>query len=239
MNEVKIGSFIDYLSYIETNYNRNHIFRGLNNLNYLLIPKIGRETYTMKCNPDFVVDELQDLEEQIMHDFIKMSIPHMDLRNISAWDQWTIGQHHGLPTRFLDWTENPLIAAYFATENSNGNDVAVYVVDKTQFNSNTDEDLDVFSLSDEDDVVLYSPSYIHPRIIAQKGVFTVHKDPTIPLDKTKINKDFCNVDKLIIPHEVVSDFVNDLDWFGINRSFIYPGLDGLAYHLDNKAKGGI
>lgn len=239
MNEVKIGSFVDYLSYIETNYNRNHIFRGLNNLSYLLIPKIGRETYTMRCKPDFVVDELQDLEEQIMHDFIKMSIPHMDLRNISAWDQWTIGQHHGLPTRFLDWTENPLIAAYFATENSNGNDVAVYVVDKTQFNSNTDEDLDVFSLSDEDNVVLYSPSYIHPRIIAQKGVFTVHKNPTIPLDKTKINEDFCNVDKLIIPNEVVSDFVNDLDWFGINRSFIYPGLDGLAYHLDNKAKGGV
>jgi hypothetical protein len=179
------------------------------------------------------------MEEQIMHEFIKMSIPHMDLRNISSWDQWTIGQHHGLPTRFLDWTENPLIATYFATENSNGNDVAVYVVDKTQFNSNTDEDLDVFSLSDEDEVVLYAPSYIHPRIIAQKGVFTVHRNPTIPLDKIKIDNEFCSVDKLIIPNNIIKDFVNDLDWFGINRSFIYPGLDGLAYHLDHKAKGGI
>lgn len=139
----------------------------------------------------------------------------------------------------MDWTENPLIAAYFATENSNDNDVAIYVVNRTQFNSNMDEDLDVFSLSDEDDVVLYSPSYIHPRIIAQKGVFTVHKNPIIPLDQTKINDEFCLVDKLIIPKTVVSDFVNDLDWFGINRSFIYPGLDGLAYHLDNKAKGGM
>ena len=239
MNEIRISSFIEYLSYVEKNYCRDHIFRGLNNLDYLLIPKIGREAYASKCNPDFIVDELQDMEEQIMHDFIKMSIPHMDLRNISAWDQWTIGQHHGLPTRFLDWTENPLIAAYFATENSNNNDVAVYVVDKSQFNSNTDEDLDVFSLSDEDEVVLYSPSYIHPRIIAQKGVFTVHKNPTIPLDQTKINDELCLVDKLIIPKTVVSDFVNDLDWFGINRSFIYPGLDGLAYHLDNKAKGGL
>ncbi len=238
MNEIKISSFIEYLSYVEKNYSRDHIFRGLNNLNYSLIPKIGRDAYVAKCNPDLIVDELQDMEEQIMHDFIKMSIPHMDLRNISAWDQWTIGQHHGLPTRFLDWTENPLIAAYFATENSNDNDVAVYVVNKTQFNSNMDEDLDVFSLSDQDDVVLYSPSYIHPRIIAQKGVFTVHKNPTIPLDQTKINDEFCSVDKLIIPKTVVSDFVDDLDWLGINRSFIYPGLDGLAYHLDNKAKGG-
>lgn len=239
MNEITLNSFIEYLSYIETNYTRNHIFRGMGNLNYLLIPKIGRTPYVSKCHTDAIVDELQDMEEDIMNDFIKMSIPHMDLRNLSSWDQWTIGQHHGLPTRFLDWTENPLIAAYFATENANSNDVAIYVVDKTQFNSNTDEDLDVFSLSDEDDVVLYSPSYIHPRIIAQKGVFTVHKNPTIPLDKIKINGESCVVDKLIIPNHIIKDFVNDLDWFGINRSFIYPGLDGLAYHLDYKAKGGI
>lgn len=82
MNEIRISSFIEYLSYVEKNYSRDHIFRGLNNLNYLLIPKIGREAYVAKCNPDFIVDELQDMEEQIMHDFIKMSIPHMDLRNI-------------------------------------------------------------------------------------------------------------------------------------------------------------
>ena len=165
MKSIKIGSFVKYLSYIERNYSQNHIFRGLNNLSYSLIPKIGRESYVFKCRKNHVVDDLQDLEEQIMHDFIKMAIPHMDLRKLSSWDQWTIGQHHGLPTRFLDWTENPLIAAYFATENADGNDVAVYVVNKTQFNTNTDEDLDVFSLSDEDEVVLYSPSYIHPRII--------------------------------------------------------------------------
>ena len=239
MKSIKIGSFVKYLSYIERNYSQNHIFRGLNNLSYSLIPKIGRESYVFKCRKNHVVDDLQDLEEQIMHDFIKMAIPHMDLRKLSSWDQWTIGQHHGLPTRFLDWTENPLIAAYFATENADGNDVAVYVVNKTQFNTNTDEDLDVFSLSDEDEVVLYSPSYIHPRIIAQKGVFTVHKNPTVPLDKTKINGKICAVDRLVIPKTVVADFISDLDWFGINRSFIYPGLDGLAYHLDNKAKGGF
>ena len=238
MNEYKVNTLTEYLAFIEEHYDRNYIFRGLNDLSYSLIPKIGREAYTKNCNPSSISDDLQNLEEQIMHDFIKMSVPHMDLRNLSAWDQWTIGQHHGLPTRFLDWTENPLIAAYFATENSSDRDVAVYVVDKTQFNANTDDDLDVFSLSDEDDVVFYSPSYIHPRIIAQKGVFTVHKNPTVPLDEIQINGAKCNVDRLVIPHDGVTDFANDLDWFGINRSFIYPGLDGLAYHLDNNAKGG-
>jgi hypothetical protein len=178
------------------------------------------------------------LEENTMRDFVRMSIPYLDLRNISHLEQWTIAQHHGLPTRFLDWTENPLIAAYFATENSGERDVVIYAMDKTQFNVIFEqEDTDIFSLPEEDKVVFYTPSYFHPRIIAQKGVFTIHASPTTPLDKTRINNHNCKIERIIIKNNIVPEFIHNLDWFGINRSFIYPGLDGLAYHLDSKAKG--
>ena len=242
MGEIIITSFSQYIAYVEETYSRNHLFRGLKNREYLLVPKIGREAYVSRCSsdPEKKLYDLQDLEERSMNDFIKMSVPHMDLRGMNQWDQWTIGQHHGMPTRFLDWTENPLIAAYFATEDAIDSDVVVYVVDKTQFNSQAAEaEPEVFSFQEGDEVVLYVPSYINARIIAQKGVFTVHKDPTVPLDQTKINGVQCQVDQLVIPKNVVHDFVKDLDWFGINRSFIYPGLDGLAYYLDFKAKGGV
>lgn len=236
MDSIRIKSFGEYIEYIEENYSHQHIFRGQNNLAYKLIPKIGRDTYFNRCPS---LDYLQDLEEQTMRNFINMSVPYIDLRGMSSWDQWTIGQHHGLPTRFLDWTENPLIAAYFATENANDQDVAVYVTDRNQFNSNTVDEEDVFSFSAEDDVLLHVPSYINARIISQKGLFTVHRNPANPLDETVLNGKTCEVHQIVIDHSIIKEFIDDLDWFGINRSFIYPGLDGLAYYLDLKAKGGI
>lgn len=238
MVNIYIKSFRRFLTLLENHYNSNYIFRGENSTEYKLIPKIGREPYTEKLSKDKFADNLQSLEENTMRDFVRMSIPYLYLRNISHLEQWTIAQHHGLPTRFLDWTENPLIAAYFATENSGERDVVIYAMDKTQFNVIFEqEDTDIFSLPEEDKVVFYTPSYFHPRIIAQKGVFTIHASPTTPLDKTRINNHNCKIERIIIKNNIVPEFIHNLDWFGINRSFIYPGLDGLAYHLDSKAKG--
>ena len=155
---------------------------------------------------------------------------------MGSMDNWPASWY---PYTFFGLDRESVDCGLLCNRNIPQNDVVVYVIDRNQFNSQTDEELGVFSFQDDDEVVLYVPSYINARIIAQKGVFTVHRDPTVPLDQTHINGALCQVDQLIIPKAIVRDFVNDLDWFGINRSFIYPGLDGLAYYLDLKAKGGI
>lgn len=236
MKKTIISSFAEYHNYIETNCIKTFLFRGINNMDFALIPKIGRMAYTKNFSSTGLelINKLLDLENQTIDAFTKMSVPYMDLREKKSWDIWTIGQHFGLPTRFLDWTENPLIAAYFAVESSMDHDSAVYIIDRKQFNSNAEDSDDPLSITDE--VVLYAPSYINARVIAQKGVFTVHKNPTLPLNETEISGSKCDIQCLVIKKECKSQIMKTLDWYGINRSFIYPGLDGLAAYLDKIAQ---
>ena len=76
MNTQKeILSFSEYIKYIEENYSRNSLFRGLKDKSFALIPKIGRDNYLRKCFEDKVVslDKLQDLEEQTMNENVRPS----------------------------------------------------------------------------------------------------------------------------------------------------------------------
>jgi hypothetical protein len=57
----------------------------------------------------------RNLEEHILRNFMRYSRPHLATPPVNEWEVLVAAQHHGVPTRLLDWTYSPLVAAHFAT----------------------------------------------------------------------------------------------------------------------------
>src|ERR1700722_5488506 len=87
-------------------------FRGAGKSSYTLLPTLYRPR---KCRGAF---DLGLLERQLMMRFRQRSMPFLTHSLADDWDMLFFMQHYGVPTRLLDWTENPFIGLYFAVMSS-------------------------------------------------------------------------------------------------------------------------
>jgi hypothetical protein len=90
-------------------FRSNYLYRGLPNSDYKLETSLARNCKGKKY----------DLEGPLLRNFSKYALAEKGMSNESVWYQLSIAQHHGLPTRLLDWTYSPLIALNFAVSESN------------------------------------------------------------------------------------------------------------------------
>lgn len=131
----EIENFDEYLNTIHKELGANGeqkrrlYFRGQSKRvheGYSLKPSIARYDHL----GTLPLAALEQLECEVLETFSNHLLTYVQHRPMTPWEELAIAQHHGLPTRFMDWTTNPLVALYFAVRNTNGRsgDSAVYVL---------------------------------------------------------------------------------------------------------------
>jgi len=202
------------------------LFRG-QSLDKALLPKIAR--YELK--------DVEETEREMLEDFQRRSIHLIDYHPGNSWDWLALAQHHGMATRLLDWTENPLIALWFSMSPKIEDLTTDYSV---VWGFRVPKE-DIVNLTDDKDpfkggmTKIFKPNHITKRISSQFGWFTIHKFNSdkkfMPFES---NRDYADrLFKIKIDGKCFRECQIRLHNFGINSSSMYPDIDGLAKHVES------
>ncbi|MGE6436384.1 type I restriction-modification system subunit M [Shewanella baltica] len=217
VEQITLSSFEHYHSEVQKLNPENTVYRGVKDKNFKLEPSIMRLGYSDE-------NELINAEKRLFKAFKQQALPHLEYTPKNDWEWLALAQHHGLPTRLLDWSRNPLVALYFAVEEDSVTDSAIYVLTDRKDSIDPEKVDSPLNLKANDEVRRYTPDNLTPRIIAQNGLFTAHTNLMTAFTSQQMIK-------FIIPTVLRSKLKKQLSVYGINRFSIYPSLDGLSNHL--------
>lgn len=238
------------------------VFRGQCDSTYSLVTSLQRLPSLVTGNVELGPMALPLLEQTILGRF-KRQARNYDLNYVPT-DEDALGwlsllQHHGAPTRLLDWTRSPFVACFFALEAARS-EAAVWAIDHIWLRNRAWGVLreewpaevlkDISSRHDADALILrvilmkssvpkfvmpIEPSIANPRVAMQHGLFTFPADITASfMENLRSQADVeapKRIVKICIQKEWRAEALFELYQHNISKASLFPGFDGFAQSL--------
>jgi len=231
MEDYLISSFEEYHQLVQSHNKTLYIYRGTSDFEkHKLLTSFGREANSW-LEKGGVSKAIADMELAMLGEFSLESVAYNAPQISNLWDTLALARHHGLPTRVLDWSLNPLVALFFAVSGYTETDSVVYsfpVIRHQLYPYNCDK----INPMQIENFWVYHPTHFSKRIVAQAGVLTVHPNPL---------KEFVppNVLRIRIPSKVRDKLRSILLQYGIHEKSLFPDLDGLCKWISSLKFGDV
>lgn len=215
MNDVIVRSFAELHQALQKYRNDDAwVYRGHGDETWGLVPKAGREPYRRF-----------DDREAFMA-WKRRAVRLVEKTPANDFDWLELAQSYGLATRLLDWTFNPLTAAFFAvrTPLRQKNGVIFAYYSRAALD---DPENDPFHCQG---IVKIRPKGMIRRVVSQEGLFTVHNPPT--LDLLQNLKPEERLERIVIDGVCKQELQLELSFYGVNTFSVFPDLEGLSSHIN-------
>ncbi len=234
-----VESWADFVALVGRNPFRHWAFRGQASAAWRLWPTLSRELHNREVHPELWTRQ----EQRSIRVFQRKATQFLEQRpEIDDTAHWlALMQHHGAPTRLLDFTWSPYVAAFFALESA-VSDAAIWAIDAPRIGTfafgpsfrETDrplaprEMLAELGLENPSDVAVGEPYFKNRRLIAQSGTFACPVDITRPLDAILGAKPDLVAQIVLRGTDLRREGLEELYRMNITYATLFPDLDGLS-----------